>query len=943
MVKIEFTDPNQRVQKLIEYFDLNLERNMDFDISVCFHGPDQNCEEEKNLKDLLDELIQNERGWDRISASCRRMIICDRELDLEKGLDIFNDSLEKLKDLLSLKDDWLKHPEISTSLIMEKFPTEAHEFIRYINTCGLVSYRSGNYSDALDFFSLAEYISLKSDPTFLYFGPDVVSNRIRTEFELSVQVLPKPTPADYVTTLEEQIIRYITLYKEAIEKATEDGKKHNFESIDKRFNLIYWHGMASLYHNLAEAYSNIKKLIDKPSNLLIFMLNDHAKNANQISLKFGEKIGDIYRQLQSKNALRDLDLINKDKYEKEILEGGWVRGKVIICQDKIKNLSGSTDDDKEEVMKKLNDWTEKPYFTLDIMGNDKIGLLYNYDSIKKFMVVNNCEKIKVKGDIYTLKVVACNKIKIADQLRSIFSPLLYKRQVMKLVRDDIAFITNYLLNDGKFIEALSFNERYSNRGLTELLDSQIDKNPNSFEEQLKEINRLKNKINISIDASIDTKIKQSNGCREMIEGNTSIVLDTKTDENFLKLIFAYEDILKNTPSGENKNNYVNTYREQLIFIEGIEVNNIIKPLKERLKKIDEKENTVIIKFLVIDFKSYEKVTEEIKITPTTIWAFLIDRSGVRKEIRINSPSEFNCSEFISDIQKCMEKFSTQNSLADETLHTKMGELAKELKIYNEMADFTNIFIIPDGELSQIPLHLLDKFGQDLRKSKCVYYSPSLTYLLNTQVTVPLKSPKDDKYLWIRSPTKDLFTSKNGPCLEKPNIDPKNITLLECAGGTLEKFNELYGDGRYTHIGFSTHAAFHDNLVTAYVSLIKFYDSFLTTYDILLLMNFTNIEAIFLGACSGALTKYTDENESVGLVTAFLLKGANSVIAPICKISGSLHNELITQFNKNMVDYTSIDWNLDRFNIFRGLTEELWIHFVPFVQYSNLGIIENIHK
>jgi len=942
VIEIELTDYNQKVQKLIDCFDLNLERNLDFDISICFHGPDQNYEEEKNLKDLLDELRENGTEWDRISASCRRMIICDRELDLGLGLDILKKSLKDFEFLLDLnyEQDWLKDPQILKNLIEKESFENIYEIIRYINTCGLISYRSGNYPNAFEFFNLAEHISDDYGCYYLYFLPDVISNRIRTEFELFYQVLPKPIPKDHGKILEEKITDCIISYSTEIAS----GSTYNFENVDEKYYLIYGHGMASLYHNLAEAYG---KLIEarSASSMSNFMLNEHAKNANEMSLKFGENFGDKYRQLQSKNALRRYDPIKKEKYEREILEGEWKRGKVIICQERIREMRKSEDEDKEKVKERIKQWTEKDYFTLDIDVNDKIGLLYNYDSIKKFMVENDFEEIKIKENIFTLMDIAYNKIKIADQLRNIYSPLLYRRQIMKLIRDDISFVTNNFLNREKYITALSFNEHYSNRGLIELLDSNIDKNDPNLQKHMEEIQKIKSGINSSIDA----KRKQVNDCEEIIQGDLSIVLDTEPDENYLKLIFAYENILKSASLTSNKNIAVeNKLETQMLSFKGIEFENIIRPLIERLKKIPKEEETIVIKFLVTSFKSYYK--EKSEIIPTTIWAFLIDRNDVRKKAQVNSPSDINYNEFIDEAQKGMEKFAKIKTLNRDTrIHDKMKELADDLKIYNEIKDVKNIFILPDGELFQLPLHLLEKEGNDLRKTKCVYYSPSLTYLLNKQADESSDKLKAKKYLWICSPAKDLFTTEKSPCLHKPRVGPKNIDFLECEEGTLENFNEMYEDNKdnkYTHIGFSTHAAFHDNVVTSYVSLIKLYDSFLTTYDILLLMNFNNIETIFLGACSGALTKYTDENESIGLVTAFLLKGANSVVAPICKISGYLHNQLIDHINENNMECVSEGWNLDHCNILKtsiegqNLTKGQWTEFIPFVQYSNLGIIEN---
>lgn len=105
------------------------------------------------------------------------------------------------------------------------------------------------------------------------------------------------------------------------------------------------------------------------------------------------------------------------------------------------------------------------------------------------------------------------------------------------------------------------------------------------------------------------------------------------------------------------------------------------------------------------------------------------------------------------------------------------------------------------------------------------------------------------------------------------------------------------------------------------------------------MDCSGVETVFLGACSGASSKYTDENEAVGLVTAFLSKGAFSVIAPLCPISFYIHDEFIELVNKSNVIPNSQNWNLDKLNIFKKLDSPKFGYFVPFVQYTSLDIIK----
>ncbi|MDD3245701.1 MAG: CHAT domain-containing protein [Methanosarcina sp.] len=963
MVEIDLTDQNQKVQKLIDYFDQNLERNLDFDKSICFHGPDQNYEEEKNLKDLLGELILNESGWDRISASCRRMIICDRELDLEEGLKVFAESFNLFKELLSHNDDQLTDPKKVAQNIVKYHQNKIYEVIRYVNTCGLISYRSGDYSKALYFFKLAEYIARNPNSSSSYFIPDTTSNRIRTEFEFFSQVLPGQIPEDYVSIYGKNLIDFIDSYQKEINKR----KDCNFEQDGEIVNWIYGHGMASLYHNLAEAYSFVvnKGVNDSPSLKVIFkeyaknvgdvslenrldtdnlivIFKDYAIRANETSLNgygYVEKYMDIYRQLQSKNALRRLGC-NVKEYENDILEGGWERGKLMVYQDKIK--AEQYIDDAQE---RINEGITKKYFRIEGSA-DKIGILHNLNSIQavlkkkskkeSYQTVSNGNDstplgisrptINIGGKEFTPLDVSCAKIKIANELRVVFSSILYKRQVMKQIREDISLVINECIEKKEYSKALNFNDFYTNRGLIDI--STIRKNDEliRFNQKRRSIEELKRDVNILL----EKEVAEKKDIGDIILGETS-----NTNEVFLKLVLEYEDIIKAVEINRDEIKTKNYNSEfPLDFIKGIYFEDVKKYLVKRLGNIPESEDTVVVKFLIHNFE--ENVI---------IRMFLLDRGGIRgKPVEVKYPKEIY-NDWISKVNVALEIYKKKSSeveyLKSEVPYT-MAELAEAFKLYDKLNGVKNIFFVPDGELFQVPLHLLGNEGTDLRANYSVYYAPTLTHLMRLGINKQPFSKKENNYLWICSPTKDLYTTQNIPCLYKPRDEGKKITLLECADGTLEEFYRAFKPPtKYTNIGFSTHSAFHNNVVTAYVSLLRFHDSFLTTYDILLFLDLKDVETIFIGACCGGLTKITDDNEAVGLVTAFLSKGADSVIAPLCSISGYIHNSFIELINKSNTLYTSQSWNLNTDNIFEVLKKKKnkFVYFVPFIQYASLDIVE----
>ncbi|MDI9395292.1 MAG: CHAT domain-containing protein [Euryarchaeota archaeon] len=948
MIEIELADYNQKVQKLIDHFDLHIERKLDFDIVISFRGPNDNYDEGKNLKDLLDELIESESGWDKISASCRRMIICDRELDLEKGQKILANSLLFLtnsyplfKNLLTISDDQFNISKEVTEKIINEYKKEIYEITRYVNTCGLISYRSGDYSKALKFFELAECISRNPNSSLSHFIPDTTSNRIRTKFEFFSQVLPDQISEDYVSMYGEKLIHFIKSYRKQIRECTD----YSFEKDRELANWIYGHGMASLYHNLAIAYSTVSKLYDsiKDRDLLrkIFekcasetdnlslqnrlknedlgtIFKYYSKKANNSSLDYGSKVEDSYRQLQSKNVLRRLgDEEYKEKYKEDILAGKWERGKIMVCQDEIRATQKLEDDKKIEEIQKIIDKGKK-YFKVEGSG-DTISMLYNLNSIQAALKKDSnppdgdgkefSPLITIGGKEFTPLDLAYSKIKIAEKLRGVFSAVLYKRQVMKLIREDISLITNEHIKNREYSEALDFSERYANRGLFDLSAVGVSKYNEIIKEKMKAISSLKREIYDIIDLHKGNQLGRN---------STRLVLNDEANEELLKLVLAYEDILKDIEISGNT---------EFLRSQGADFSITSKILTE----IEKIENTLIVKFLVFEVNNI-----------VTLRVFLIDKKGVKE------PKEINCTDkdyksFISAVQNALKLYEEEDTskISDQNVHKEMAKLAKKLNLQENLENVKNIFIIPDGELFQIPLHLLGfdggDFAIDLRIDYQVYYAPSLLHLIESRANRLTCTKRDDNYLWLYSPTTDLSTLENP--LYKPKFNGKKFKLIESKDGTLENFELNFKPNEYTHVGFSTHAYFQNNMATAYVSYLKLYDSFLTTYDILLSMDFSGIETVFLGACSGASSKYTDENEAVGLVTAFLSKGAFSVIAPLCPISFSTHDRFIKLINENNVISNSQSWNLDFLNIFKGLPSIKFSYFVPFVQYTSLDIIK----
>ena len=195
----------------------------------------------------------------------------------------------------------------------------------------------------------------------------------------------------------------------------------------------------------------------------------------------------------------------------------------------------------------------------------------------------------------------------------------------------------------------------------------------------------------------------------------------------------------------------------------------------------------------------------------------------------------------------------------------MHKLFNKLVLKKELGGVKNLFIIPDGELFQLPLHSMFKEIQGLN----VYYSPTLTHLLTLPDRETINDNKKANYLWVQCPATGNLCVNGKPELNHPNCN--NIQTLQCGNATLKSFYENCETNGYTHIGFSTHGFFHDHSKDAYVSHILFNDSFLTPYDILFRLDFSDVQTIFLGCCEVGSSVYTMRMKLLDFLQHFWLR------------------------------------------------------------------------
>lgn len=858
------------IQELVKDFDMKRERFLDFDAGL-----------KEDLNNYINEYLNNyieENEWNKIAAVCRRMIICDRELDLEKGTELMKDTIDAFNKL--------NHED------------QPYEAIRYLNTYGLISYRCGDYSTAKTYFEHAKEMTEKI-PSMNPFIPDLTSNIIRTRFEFFSQTLPpKGIKTEDLDYYERRFKDFIKEYKDALKKSFQ------YYTDDEKLNLIYGHGMASLHHNLGDCYYILYKILKTIDESKYLDTLKKSELCHRQSLMEGEKVDDEYRKLQSKRYLSILDTVDsseRKQYDEDVLNGKWVRGRQMAYQNKIK--ASTNIEDIKNIIKKLR---------LDTNEKDKVLLLYNYGAIKYAINKNQVKSIPLKNaKKLTSLDIAKTKIDVAEQIRAKFY-LLYRRQAINLVRDDVLEIIADYWTNKNYTEVINWSERYSCRGLIELSQIISDKLLKLTDIQKKKINELKkpifyedirelNEHSLGVAPSISPTIRNLRELNKYSKKNLmiplSLTLGTKNYDNFTDLIIAYESVLEQH-SKHFQMRSQNTY----------------KTLEDLLIKIPAEQNTAVLKFLTFDQGEQKKKMGH---------ALLIRKDKKEKVI------EFDL-DFVNDSIDIIKNINSQ--LADKIypindlkgLFNIIRKSFNNSELINELDGIKNLYIIPDSVFFQLPLHLIFKEIQGLN----VYYSPTLTHLLTL---ANIDTINEANYLWVQPATVNLCDNDK-PILNHPQFN--DIKTLQCGNATLESFFEIYKPNRYTHIGFSTHGCFHDNSKDAYISQILFNNSFLTPYDILFELNFSGVQTIFLGCCEIGSSKYTDENEAIGLVTAFLAKKSVSVIASLWKIDDITHNDFIRAVDESGIANYSEAWNLaDILSRFSDFYES-----ISFVQYASIAIV-----
>ncbi|QSJ20948.1 tetratricopeptide repeat protein [Nostoc sp. UHCC 0702] len=242
--------------------------------------------------------------------------------------------------------------------------------------------------------------------------------------------------------------------------------------------------------------------------------------------------------------------------------------------------------------------------------------------------------------------------------------------------------------------------------------------------------------------------------------------------------------------------------------------------------------------------------------------------------------DLNWRENLPELLEQLKDILNIPAIIESIQNTKSKIQNLKSKIQNPKSKIQNLILVPHRDLHRFPLHAL--FSDNF----------TITYLPSIQIGKTLQ-PKTDVKIWHSQPLLSIeYPSSEGlEILPYAEIESAAITqLLQNPNSQRISHTEASKTNvqnalktGYSIFHFTGHAS-HNSQRPKESALYLSNQDYLTITDICNI-NFSGYELVSLAACETAITgKETIKEEYVGLVSAFLYKGASYVISSQWKVN-----------------------------------------------------------
>ena len=310
----------------------------------------------------------------------------------------------------------------------------------------------------------------------------------------------------------------------------------------------------------------------------------------------------------------------------------------------------------------------------------------------------------------------------------------------------------------------------------------------------------------------------------------------------------------------------------------------------------------------------ETAVLEYAIADDRLITFLISRNGIRAEQFTHSGEgslDEQLTSWVGNFKSAILSNARRSQLQSQS-SVLYDALIKPFE--GELANFSNILVVPDGALAYLPFEAIYRDGQYLIERFNVKYVPSLT-----SFTLLKDKREEEQYDLLAVAGSSFSDERPGSTFRKSNLSALPSTLIEVDSistqfervSTLKseevserKFKQMLEQNRYRYIHLATHGIIDENhpnrsglALSTQETLTPSSreDGMLRSSEIFGL----NIDSdmVVLSACNTGLGKVVEGEGILGLQRSFFYAGASTVVVSLWNVYDRSTASFMNEFYK----------------------------------------------